>query len=350
MSNFKYGIIVMVVISLTAVGWAEREPADSILRLTLDLADGSRIMGVPRIKSVPVQTSYAKMDIPLSQILSATIDDDHETGSFDLRNGDKLRGVIDLGPIKLETIFGKVSIDIEHIKRIDVVSTDVQGGPVLYYSFDDDRDEQVIDKSGYNLHGRLSGGTPHVQGVSGKGIQTSSKNTYAICDTPGLRFDEMRQLTVSAWVKMSRYATYGNVVGHGNNGVAGAFGISVGGTYGGKPYDGSFSVRLGDGKGVSVRPPRFIELNKWCHIAGVYDGRTVTFYANGDLVGTEDVPREQWHSPLSPQPGADLIIGRSCGRPTWLDTHINGVIDEIMIFDRALSANEVQRLYTSIAQ
>jgi hypothetical protein len=35
MINFRYGIIVMVVFSLTAVGWAEREPADSINSLNI---------------------------------------------------------------------------------------------------------------------------------------------------------------------------------------------------------------------------------------------------------------------------------------------------------------------------
>ena len=35
------------------------------LRLAMDLVDGSHIIGVPEIKSITVQTSYAKMDIPL---------------------------------------------------------------------------------------------------------------------------------------------------------------------------------------------------------------------------------------------------------------------------------------------
>ncbi|MFC1461199.1 NPCBM/NEW2 domain-containing protein [Verrucomicrobiota bacterium] len=87
------------------------------LRLAIDLVDGSRVIGVPRIKSIPVQSSYAKMDIPLKQIVSIKFHDDHETASIDLQNGDKLKGVLeDLQPLALETIFGKVSIGIEHVQ------------------------------------------------------------------------------------------------------------------------------------------------------------------------------------------------------------------------------------------
>lgn len=59
----------------------------SPLRLTIDLVDGSHVTGVPRIKSIPVQTSYAKMDLPLKQIASINFHDDHERASIAMRNG-----------------------------------------------------------------------------------------------------------------------------------------------------------------------------------------------------------------------------------------------------------------------
>jgi hypothetical protein len=97
------------------------------LRLTLDLADGSHIRGVPSITSVPVQTSYAKMDIPLEKIVSLEINDDHDTASFELQNGDKLRGVLNLKPLQLGTVFGQVSVSIEHVTRIAVLPRDYAG-------------------------------------------------------------------------------------------------------------------------------------------------------------------------------------------------------------------------------
>ena len=91
------------------------------LRLVLELTDGSRLVGTPGIESVPVQTSYARMDVPLRQLVTVRIDADHETASLDLKNGDKVKGVVNLSPIKLETVFGKVSVGIENIRELRVV-------------------------------------------------------------------------------------------------------------------------------------------------------------------------------------------------------------------------------------
>lgn len=106
----------LMTMALTGTAWSGQDRPDRQVRLELNLADGSRLVGTPEIESLPVQTSYAKMDIPLQQILAIKMEDNHETAAFDLKNGDKLKGVLTLGPIKLETVFGKVSIGIEHIK------------------------------------------------------------------------------------------------------------------------------------------------------------------------------------------------------------------------------------------
>ena len=114
-------IAVFTAMMLIGTAWAGEDKPETQLRLELDLTDGSRIIGTPGIDDLSVQTSYAKMDIPLHQILAIKMGDDHETAAFDLRNGDKLKGVLTLGPINLETVFGKVSIGIEHIKDLRVM-------------------------------------------------------------------------------------------------------------------------------------------------------------------------------------------------------------------------------------
>ena len=115
---------VLAVLAVVGEAWAgldETSDEPQKLTLALDLDDGSHVIGVPDIESVPIQTSYAKMDIQLKQILTIRIEEDHEMASIDLRNGDKLKGVITLEPIKLETIFGKVKIGVEHIRELRVV-------------------------------------------------------------------------------------------------------------------------------------------------------------------------------------------------------------------------------------
>lgn len=111
----KLYITVLAVLSLVSAGLAEQEEADLAVSLTLDLVDGSRVIGVPRIKSIPIQTQYATMNIPLKHITSIKMEDDHKNASIDLQNGDKLKGVLDLEPLALGTIFGDVSVALEHV-------------------------------------------------------------------------------------------------------------------------------------------------------------------------------------------------------------------------------------------
>ena len=143
---------------------AARESAT--LQLSMDLSDGSRVIGTPAIDSVPLETSYAKMNVPLKQILTLQIGEDHETVNLELRNGDKLKGVITLAPIKLTTIFGQVSINLALAKNISVYPTGqgalpaaIQNGLVLYCAFDKDEGEKVTDASGQGHDGTTRGVT-----------------------------------------------------------------------------------------------------------------------------------------------------------------------------------------------
>lgn len=130
MKRLAYGMVVLLMMSVSGIAWADDKTNDAPqrLRLELDLDDGSHVVGIPGIESIPVQTTFAKMDITLKQITTIRIEEDHENASFDLLNGDKLKGVIKLEPIKLDTAFGVVKIGIEHIRTINVVSGGGHGG------------------------------------------------------------------------------------------------------------------------------------------------------------------------------------------------------------------------------
>jgi hypothetical protein len=346
MKGLRHSILAVTALLLATVGSAEKANTKPVLRLVLDLTDGSRIIGVPSIQSIPVQTSYAKMDIPLKRILSIRIDDDHETASFELQDRDKVKGVPKLSPVVLDTVFGRVSIGLEHVTKIEVLRGSLSGRPVLHYSFDRDEGGRVIDQSGHG-HDGTAHGLKYEEAVRGQGIRTSSRGTYVICDSPALSCNGWRQLTVSAWVKLSRHTTYGHVVNRGKEGKSGAFGISVGGVYGAKPYDCGFSVRLGEKKSARVGVKRFADLKQWYHVAGVYDGRTVKYYVNGAEIGSADVPAELRNARIKEDKGVALVIGKSAGRPSWSDTHINGVIDEVMLFDHALTEGQIRHAYNA---
>ncbi len=124
MNRLRNVFVVVAGLFVAGVALGGQAETNRGFRVAVELADGSRIIGTPALVSLPVQTTYAKMDIPLGEIVLAKVENDHEHIVLDLVNGDKLKGVLTLAPIKLETVFGDISIGIELIKSLRVYRAD----------------------------------------------------------------------------------------------------------------------------------------------------------------------------------------------------------------------------------
>ena len=179
MKRLTFCMMVLAASALVGKAWAEKDKEERPLRLELNLVDGSRIIGTPSIESVPLETAYAKMNVPLKQIMTMKIGEDHETVAFDLQNGDKLKGVINLEPIKLVTVFGNVSVGIEHIKQLDVVLADgaaSRKGLVLWNRLGS---ESEVKNSRVGPGGKLNGGR-FVPGCFGQGIELNMEEQFGV--------------------------------------------------------------------------------------------------------------------------------------------------------------------------
>lgn len=84
-----------------------------------------------------------------------------------------------------------------------------------------------------------------------------------------------------------------------------------------------------------------IPLNTWCHFAGVFTGSQLQLYKNGVLVQTTNTS-----SPISYNDASvpQLIIGRDDPSP---GRYWHGDIPNVQIYNRALSAFEVQQNYNA---
>jgi hypothetical protein len=76
--------------------------------------------------------------------------------------------------------------------------------------------------------------------------------------------------------------------------------------------------------------------NVWYHAAAAYDGTTVTLYLNGEPSGSQALAL---NTALNPD---GLTIGYRPGGAKW-----QGQLDEVMLFNRALTANEIAAIYTT---
>ncbi len=117
-----FRMAVFASVALSGFAGTEQRDDPAPLRMELDLVDGSRVVGTPDIAAVPLRTSFADISVPLSAVATARIDGDRDTSVFTFKNGDRLQGAVALDKIALETLFGNVSIKIEHIRSLRVMA------------------------------------------------------------------------------------------------------------------------------------------------------------------------------------------------------------------------------------
>jgi hypothetical protein len=86
---------------------------------------------------------------------------------------------------------------------------------------------------------------------------------------------------------------------------------------------------------------------EWHHVAGVFDGASVSMHVNGQLVA--EAPAS---GPIPPMnPGRFLGIGTQVGGipgpvpPPPNAGHFNGLIDEVELFNRALTTAEIKAIF-----
>ncbi len=75
----------------------------------------------------------------------------------------------------------------------------------------------------------------------------------------------------------------------------------------------------------------------WYDLVGTYDGTTLKLYVNGNLESTT-----VYSGTITANSGNNVFIGGVDTTPTY---PTNGTIDEVMIFSKALSADEIRQLY-----
>ena len=85
----------------------------------------------------------------------------------------------------------------------------------------------------------------------------------------------------------------------------------------------------------SVSTPVLTYGNNWYFISGTFEGNTMRVYFNGELSETSTL------SDIAPTTGMLRIGQQKTGSGRWF----NGTIDDVRIYNRALSASEINQLY-----
>ena len=84
-----------------------------------------------------------------------------------------------------------------------------------------------------------------------------------------------------------------------------------------------------------LQSPQPVEVGRWHHVAATYDNETMRLYLDGKEVATLERG-----GPVNPS-GAQLCLGSYA--PSHPRAFFQGALDEVRIWDRALSAEEIAK-------
>jgi len=196
-------------------------------------------------------------------------------------------------------------------------------GLVAYWSFDDGT---AKDKAGNN-DGTIHGAKV-VDGISGKALKFDGKNDYIDCGNDASLDITGDEITMEAWIKPDVQEQNDYVINKDNS-----YGIAITG--------GVEGIRLKyyhTGATPFVFMPSYtVSTTEWSHYVVTYDGSHAISYINGDVVSSDLCTGNIISSP-SPVEIARIYSG---GGYVYYD----GTIDEVKIYNRALTANEIKAEY-----
>lgn len=220
--------------------------------------------------------------------------------------------------------------------------------PVAWWRFDEGHGNVVVDTTG-NHKDELRGYLLFAPGVQGSGLKFdgfTSRVVRKAAESPRLT----EAFTVEAWIAPQEYSwNWTGIVDHDQEGQAGyCFGID---------HLGRIGIHAAiDGRWQGCVSKEPVPLLKWSHVAGTFDPQQgFALFVNGQLAGSQAAQGK-----LKPADNLDLLIGMSHRRQSPAMTErepsrrllspmvFDGLIDEVKIYDRALSAEQVLRAYSAV--
>ncbi len=252
-----------------------------------------------------------------------------------LMSTDQLASVINGLKTIVESL-GETIAQMQGTSQLAQVSG-VNSGLVAHYSLDEGSGVLANDFSGNGYTGSLLGSNGLPAWTSGK-VGTGALSLDNVDDHVRIQTDvvgaEGGVVTVSAWVKPSTIASGGSIVAKDRSGFL-QWNLKMDGQTG-----NNLRNNLLFGVGAEGTTAYAMADLNWHHVAGVYDGANVYVYIDG--VSVDSTPpvltgtiNNFAHS---------VCIGTS-GSQCTENNFFGGLVDDVRIYNRALSSSEIQDLY-----
>jgi len=216
-------------------------------------------------------------------------------------------------------------------------------GLVGYWSFNEGTSTTAGDFSGNGNNGSLSGfANPPTatsgwgNGKFGKALNFDGSDDYVTMGDKD-SFNPSSAITIAGWVNIDITTGDKTIIGKTEAlaGVSGEYFLRV---------DGQkirFTIQTSAGTTGAFLGNTTLSIGTWYHVAGVWDGSNASIYLNGVSDATPSSLGGTLGNNSSP-----LTVGtlRTLTTPTKF---MDGKIDEVRVYNRALSASEISALYKS---
>jgi len=309
-------------------------------RLTVELQDGSKVIGKSRDDSFQFRSeTLGKIDLPLQKIRSVEALTEPNLVKLTTTSADALTVEFSTKSIRLETAFGDVKLPVGVIKSVRVVAFGKIGRPMDGLVGFWQGEGNGVDSAGGN-NGMLQN-VSFVDGVAGKAFSFSPNSfpygTYAGVQVPDKpAYALTHSLTIEGWVRPRGDGYVIFCRGDRRPGMD-PFALSMQAN-----HDLRFQI-CDDNNNTAVIGAN-IPYYEWTHIAAILDdsANVIKLYTNGVLAA-------QMQTTIRPIGG--LIPGMSPGvgignvNDGGNDFPFIGDIDEITLYNRALTTDEINAIY-----
>lgn len=219
------------------------------------------------------------------------------------------------------------------------VQADPSKGLIAYWSFNEGTGSVAHDGSGYGNDGTLIDAATWMTGVNGTALEIT--DTEYVGGIPASCDDSITtEFTVAAWVKWYGLPSYNHgsyfFDGRGNPYAGTGFLLYI-------SFQSTVGFWLNDvNMDSNMMSKSTMPIRTWTFVTAVFNSTSNlgAIYINGVLDNTEAITKEFFQSSDSP------VIGTNHWAPgdgQWAP--INGVEDEVRLYNRALTAQEIYALY-----
>jgi len=243
--------------------------------------------------------------------------------------------LVDGGSVGPVTNYTFTNVQSAHTIAASFALDDPNQGLVARWPLNEGSGNVIVDATDNDLDGTLTGAPGWVTGTMALALALDGTSQYALVpDDPLL--DLTSQITMSAWIKPSKLGT-ANVIAKANFVGTIVPGYELNLSSSGKPFvrfNASDTYRV---NGATSYPTTG---DTWMHLAATYDGGDIKLYVNGVLDGslTTAFAISANDQPLGIGAQSDGNTGRL----------FQGALDEIRLYNRALSASAIQALASGV--